>query len=483
MADGRPNILLLLTDQQRFDTIRALGNPVICTPVLDDLVARGTAFTRAYTPSPVCVSARGAMLTGLEPQTTGCTDNAPMDFSRQSLMQRLGAAGYQCHGAGKMHFVPKPRELWGFESRDFCEEGGGRDDFREYLDRHGYSHVLDPHGVRSEYYYLPQPSQLPARHHPTAWVVDRSIDWLQARDHDRPFFLFTSIIKPHPPFESPTTWNKLYRPPDMPLPKRPAASQELLTYWNRYQNRYKWRDRGWDEQLVRTIKAAYYACISFIDYQLGRLLEHLDATGDLDNTVILFSSDHGELLGDYGSWGKRCMLDSAARIPLIAIWPDGYGAGQRCDEPASLIDIVPTALAAADLPRDGLPGVDLRRLAAGALPRDAVYGQFQSGPQAVYMRATREHKYIWSAPDQREWLLDLTADPEETRDVAGDPDQAARLVVERTATLQHFASEDNVVDGRWQRHPLRTLPSDPDAGLLFQDAPGSAAVPDPRYRD
>ncbi|HAZ64611.1 MAG TPA: sulfatase, partial [Armatimonadetes bacterium] len=89
MADDRPNILLLLTDQQRFDTIRALGNPVIRTPVLDDLVARGTAFTRAYTPSPVCVSARGAMLTGLEPQTTGCTDNAPMDFSRQSLMQRL----------------------------------------------------------------------------------------------------------------------------------------------------------------------------------------------------------------------------------------------------------------------------------------------------------------------------------------------------------------------------------------------------------
>jgi arylsulfatase len=244
----RPNILLIMTDQQRWDTIAALGNPIIRTPALDSLVGGGTTFTNAYTPSPVCVSARCALLTGMAPHRTGCTDNMPMSQHLPSLMDRLQEAGYQTHGVGKMHFTPDSNELWGFESRDISEEISAldteTDDFRHYLGENGYGYVDEPHGVRSEMYYIPQPSQLPAHLHNTAWVADRSVDFLARRDPERPFFLWTSFIKPHPPFESPTPWNKLYRAAEMPPPFRPEGFESLLSYWNRVQNRYKYRDHG-----------------------------------------------------------------------------------------------------------------------------------------------------------------------------------------------------------------------------------------------
>ena len=172
---NQPNILLLFTDQQRADTIAALGNPIIRTPALDRLVREGTAFTRCYTPSPVCVSARCALVTGLPPHVTGCVDLMNMPQNRPSFIQRLRQLGYQTHGIGKMHFTPDPRRLWGFESRDISEEfAWPGDGYQKFLERHGYRHVAEPHGVRSEFYYIPQPSQLPARLHHTTWEIGRA---------------------------------------------------------------------------------------------------------------------------------------------------------------------------------------------------------------------------------------------------------------------------------------------------------------------
>jgi arylsulfatase A-like enzyme len=196
----RPNILLLFTDQQRADTIAALGNPIIRTPTMDGLCREGVAFTRCYTPSPVCVSARCSMVTGLPPHRTACVDNGtPQPPDAVSFMERLAAAGYQTHGVGKMHFVPDYGRMWGFESRDFSEEMAA-DGYVAMLRKHGFSHVDEPHGVRSEMYYVPQPSQLPAELHNTAWVADRAVEFLRRRDGRRPFFLWASFIKPHPPF-------------------------------------------------------------------------------------------------------------------------------------------------------------------------------------------------------------------------------------------------------------------------------------------
>ena len=205
---SRPNILFVFTDQQRFDTIGALGNPVMRTPVLNRLCEQGATFTKCYTPSPVCIPARAAMVTGRPPHLTDCTHNgASVDPAVPSFMQRLADCGYQTHGVGKMHFTPTRERLWGFESRDYTAGESAESGFRRMLDENGFSHVDEPHGAQSEMYYIPQVSQLPAHLHETAWVADRSIDFLKRRDRRRPFFLWSSFLKPHPPFEAPTPWN------------------------------------------------------------------------------------------------------------------------------------------------------------------------------------------------------------------------------------------------------------------------------------
>jgi arylsulfatase A-like enzyme len=466
----RPNILLLFTDQQRADTIGALGNPVIQTPALDSLVREGTSFTSAYTPAPVCVAARCSLLLGQWPHQTGCTANNPMPQDRTSLMQMLREAGYQTHGTGKMHFSPDSRRLWGFEARDYSEECMLKDDFAAILRAHGYDHIVDPQGVRSEYYYLPQPSQLPARLHHTTWVADRSLDFLRGRDQTRPFFLWTSFIKPHPPFEAPVPWNRLYKPTQMPLPHLPEGYEGSLTYWNRLQNRYKWRDRGMDLQLLRTMRAAYYACISFVDYHVGRILAYLRETNQLDNTLVLFTSDHGELLGDFGSYGKRTMLDAAARIPLLARYPERFAAGERCDDVASLVDVLPTCLQAAGLPvPDSAVGCDLASVAQRECERDAVTSQYSNGPTGLYSLIGRQHKYVYSAADNHEWLY-ARSDSPETRDLSAEQlETTAQMRGELIGRLRADGYEEPFEGDHWQVFPPTTVPDDSEALLLYQE--------------
>ena len=477
MSANPPNILFLFTDQQRFDTIAALGNPTIKTPALDRLVSEGTAFTQAYTPSPVCMAARCAIVTGQPPHLTGCTANNPMPQDRASFMQHLSQSGYQTAGIGKMHFSPDPHKMWGYEHRVFSEEGASPDDeFVAYLNQQGYDHVQDPHGVRSEYYYLPQPSQLRAEHHHTHWIADRSIDFLRDRDQNRPFFLWSSFIKPHPPFENPTPWNKLYRASEMLLPFRPAGYENLLSFWNHVQNRYKYRDAGIDDQLMRTMRAAYYAAISFIDYNVGRIL---DALGDeIDNTLILFSADHGELLGDYGSVGKRVMLDAAARVPLLARYPREFAAGERVDAPTSLLDIWPTALTAAgnESIHSSDEGEALQRVADGSTARKMVYSQFSEGRYGLYMVTDGRYKYIYSAADEKEWLFDRQRDLDERHNFAYNPSYHAETTRLRSTLIERFQDDGYdiaVEDGAWKRYGKQALPDDPDFGLLFQDPPGT----------
>lgn len=471
----KPNILFLFTDQHRFDAIRAHGNSDIRTPVLDRLIKDGTTFSRCYTPSPVCVPARAAIASGLPPHVTGCADNAPMQREYPSFMEHLRDSGYQTHGVGKMHFTPDHQKMWGFETRDVSEETKVEgNDFHAYLREHGYNHVHEPHGIRSENYYIPQPSQLPAHLHETHWVADRSIDFLNNRNLDQPFFLWSSFIKPHPPFESPTPWNKLYRCPDMLHPFTPGNSEELITFWNRVQNRYKYKDAGTDLFLLRTMRAAYYSCISFIDFNVGRILDALGA--EADNTLIVFSSDHGEMLGDYGSFGKRCMLDPSARVPFIMRWPGHAPAGATCTTPVSLLDLWPTFLQAAGI--DVPPAHTTSRSVLDLLrhpPEDrTVISQYHQGRYGLYMITDGNFKYIHSAPDQKEWLFALAEGERETVDLSADPRYASVLTTLRGKLIQQLAQDgcgDVLDNGEWKLHPIAPFLTDPDDGLLFQDPP------------
>jgi arylsulfatase len=471
------NILLFFTDQQRGDTIHALGNDIIETPNMDRLVREGVAFERAFTPSPVCVPGRCSMYYGLYPHHTGCADNGdPGPKDRPTMMELLTKEGYRTHGIGKMHFSPDGQALCGFQSRERQEEGVARaedDDYLQYLLEKGYTHVFDPHGQRSEMYYIPQLSQLPARDHPTQWVGDRSIEFIRNHDFSKPFFLMSSFIHPHPPFAPPTPWNKIYRAKDMPHAHVPENYEDCLTYINHFQNRYKYRDQGIDRNLLRTQKAFYYSCISFIDYQIGRILQQLEELGQLDNTLIILTADHGELLGDYNSFGKRSMLNSAARIPMIVRFPVKMEKGMQCSKPVSLVDVMPTALDAAGIDAGdlSLDGESLIKIASGEARREYVISQFQKDGLGLYMIATEDKKYFYSAPDDKEYYFDNVADPMETKNLMsseGSP-EAADLKKELIRVLRE-SGQDGAVDGEeWRKYPKRKMPEDPDEGLLFQD--------------
>ncbi len=478
---ARPNILLLFTDMQRFDTIAALGNPVIKTPNLDRLVREGTSFTSAYSPSPVCVPARWCMHYGQYPRKSGLYTNGGMpEDNGASLPAILGATGYRTAAIGKCHFTPDRQAMRGFDSRlsqEECCSDPEKDDYCRWLKHNGYDYD-EPHGTRGEMYYTPQVSLHTEADHPTTWIGDRSLDFI--RDNaaaDQPWFLFSSFIHPHPPLAPPKPWHKLYRSPLMPLPNVPRDSEALHMWINRHQNRYKFRDQGIDANLVRTIKAYYYATISYVDFQIGRILDTLEQSGQLDSTLIVFSSDHGELLGDYNCFGKRSMHDASSRIPMIVRGP-GFAGDVRCHTPVSLVDLLPTMASAAGLQPPESDGVDLAAVANGATDRQVVFSQFGKAEKAIYMCVSREWKYVYSAGDRTEFLFDRLGDPAETRNKAGLPMLASAKQAMKTALLDYLhremasdAVEETAGKLDWRQYSRLDMSylDDPDAGLLIQD--------------
>ena len=376
-----------------------------------------------------------------------------------------------------MHFTGDRGGLRGFHARDVQEEISGTtdaNDYLKYLHAHGYDYVHDPMGARGEMYYIPQISQLPARHHPTAWVADRSIDFLKNRDTSKPFFLWSSFIHPHPPFSPPTPWNKLYRGSLMPFPKRPDNMEDLWTHFNRHQNRYKYRDAGLDNRMLQVMRGYYWACISFIDYSVGRIIDELEQQGELDNTLIVWSSDHGELLGDYNCFGKRSFLDAAARVPMLVRYPERFPRGIVEETPCGLMDLIPTFLGAAGISDHNadLDGLDMADLVGNGRER-MIYGQIQRGQQGMYMAYDGNLKYIYSAGDQKEYLLDHRTDAEETRNCAYNILYASEVKTMREKLIGFFQNEgytDPLDGNQWKDFGAIAEPKSVDANLLIQDA-------------
>jgi len=263
----------------------------------------------------------------------------------------------------------------------------------------------------------------------------------------------------------------------MPLPYLPENRDELMCFINRFQNRYKYRDRGLDLQLIRCIRAYYYACVSFIDHQVGRILAALEESGELENTLIVYSADHGELLGDFGCFGKRSFHDASQRVPLIVRQAGRFEAGAICEAPASLVDLLPTFLAAAGerLPED-CDGMDLAALASGESRNEPVYFHYSRGEDAILGAVDADWKYAWSAPDARGYLFDRHEQPEAVNRVDEGGEAVVTLArldaaVRARAARYPFSSENLAPDGNWLRREPKQMPEDPDEGLLYQDPP------------
>lgn len=443
----KPNIILIYTDQQRYDTIGAAGNDIIQTPALDALSNHASLFNRCYTASPVCVSGRCSLLYGQYPAGTKCYDNSyPMPDCQPSIMDTLKDDGYYTQGIGKMHFTPDSGALRGFNLRISQEELPEKikdDDYLMYLDKHKQlKNIYDIHGQRSELFYIPQISQLQKQYHPTQFIGDMTEEFIENYDKDRPFFLMSSYIHPHPPFAPCVPWNKLYRAVDMPLPKVPVDSENIITNYNRIQNQYKYKDWGIDKNLERTQKAFYYACISFVDYQISRTIDALKKRGIYDNTMIIFTSDHGELLGDYDCFGKRSMVDSACRVPLIIKYPNSINKNVITDA-VSTIDVYKTIIDIADIKTNSatLDGISLA--GENYKNRDCVFSHIGCGEKALYMAASKNEKYYYSVWDEKNYYFNLKDDPNETQNQAYNDIYKHKVIVMKKKIIKYLKSNNS----------------------------------------
>lgn len=467
------NVLLIMADQFRFDAIAAHGNPHVRTPGLDRLVNTGTTFRRTYTESPVCVPARAALLTGQLPHRMGVIDNhTTLAADAPTFPRRLTEAGYVTQAVGKMHFNPT-RTHHGITNLLLSEEIPDKledDDYLQDLVAAGYGHVVEPHGVRHELYYSPQPSQLPEHLTTTAWTGRRTREFIadRATEPERPWFCFTSFIKPHPPWDPPTPYYLQHDPLEMPDPVRTDEELARLDYHVRAQHRVKWT--GPDERLdrIRTMRAYYYACVESVDAQIVAILDELETLELRDDTLIIFTADHGEYLGDHWAYGKRGFHDAAARIPLVASAPGWLPSGHTVDALTGLTDVAPTLLSLAGVPADGLDvdGHDLAPLARGDVDRvrDLHVGQYQERELGLYFVTNGKYKYVYSAADDRETLLRVGSPQDDTVDLSNDPEHAEVLAELRKALISRFQSDgyEAPLDGdRWRRWEAPELPGHP----------------------
>jgi arylsulfatase len=431
---NEPNILLIFTDQQRWDTLAAYGNDKIKTPNLDRLASQGAVFETAITPCPMCLPARTCAMTGFTAGKLGSLDNRyPSSVDNaDTIAGHLRKRGYYSKAIGKMHFSNEPHaESYAMESMDLSEETRGirfTDDrkrfvYDEYdrflLDRSLFGWDKPPEIGYNE--IKPVINNLPKESHVTQWCGDATVNWLkESRPKDRPFFLWASFVKPHVPYDCPKHLVGFYDERDM---GEPWVSDRDGTSKNPYIEQYRNEKEFnlYSGEANRRSKAYYYANITFIDEQVGRILDALDEEGLAESTLVIFTSDHGDLMGDHRLWYKSFGYEGSIRVPLIMRWPGRIAPGSRNGELAGHLDLFPTILAAAGIvdytPR---PGHNLFDFLAGKAVCDLQVSEIMYPPEYMLHIRTKEWKYLFYQNGGYEELYHVSVDPHELFDLSDD---------------------------------------------------------------
>lgn len=438
--NARPNILWICTDQQRFDTVAALGNPHIRTPHLDQLVSEGMAFTHAFSQSPVCTPSRASFLTGRYPRTAGPRRNGQALPPSEALVTKtLADAGYDCGLSGKLHIAPcmgrvEPRMDDGYRVFHWSH------DPTPQWPENEYHQWLAAQGVRWRDIYRPdgRPAYpgAPSEYHQTTWCADRAIDFVREK-RDAPWLMSVNIYDPHHPFDPPKEYLDRYDPDALPDPAYVPGELDNKPPFQKPRHNNSFRDLTARER--RECTAAYYAMIEHADHHVGRMLKALDETGQRDNTIVIFMSDHGELLGDHGMYLKGPYLyDCSVRVPLIVRWPGRFPAGKRSDALVELVDLAPTLLEAAGRPVPSrMQGKSLMGILSGASDvarhKDEVYTEFyedepfsprvKDRPMLTMLRTSAAKVVVYAGLGIGE-LYDLEADPGEHVNLWDDPAHA-----------------------------------------------------------
>ena len=446
---ARPHIILLMTDQHRGDALGCAGHPAVRTPHLDALAARGARFINAFSSTPSCTPARAGLLTGLSPWHHGLLGYGRVarryEFEMPRLLAQLGYFGF---GIGKMHWFPQ-KSLHGFEGTLVDESGrveeeGFVSDYRNWF--HLEAPGLDPDATGIGWNeHRAGPYALDERLHPTAWTGATAVRFIENYKPAKPLFLKVSFARPHSPYDPPRRVLDRIDPQRIPLRVVGDWASEFAAYPDTPDAAYG--DFG--EAHAAAARRHYCANIAFIDDQIGAILAALKKKGFLDNALVLFTSDHGDMLGDHHHWRKTYPYQGSARIPLLIQWPAAWTAGTPrgavLAQPAELRDVLPTFLdaAGAEIPSrmDGRSLLSLVRNPASAW-REAIdleHAQiYRPGNYWGGMTDGRT-KYVWFYPDGREMLFDLAKDPGEKHDAAGDPACRKTLESWRARFAEHLA--------------------------------------------
>lgn len=444
MSNDRPNIILIMTDQQRYDTIQALGFPYMDTPNLDRLVEEGVALTNCFCTAPSCAPSRAALFTGGYPHSTGVFKNA--DKWPRTWVEDLAESGYHCVNIGKMHTYPY-QALYGFHERYVVENKDRYLEGRYFFDE--WDKALHARG-------LPKPGrimyrnlkdyrermgafewELPEDMHPDMFVGGMATWWIDRYPKTTPLFLQIGFPGPHPPYDPPFRYAEPYLKKDLPIPvvsEKDLTSQPPPFLALRKHNSEIDHDsvvfslNPSQEQLHR-LRAYYLANVTMIDEKIGEILQALEAKGYLENAVVIFTSDHGDCLGDHGHIQKWTMYDEIVKMPAIIWSPGRFDGGQRLDNLYSQIDIGATILELADLQ------VPANMEAESLIP--ALEGRDTEGHKCVFaehsrdavlqetefmtMVRTKDWKLVHFLDEPFGQLFDLKNDPKEVNNLWDDP--------------------------------------------------------------
>lgn len=461
MGTERPNVLFLMDDQHNARCLGCYGNDDVRTPNLDRLASQGVRFDRAYAQSPICMPSRTSVFTGRYPHSVGVFGNygsLPPDVL--SLARHLQNQGYETGAFGKIH-LPVDWPTHGFETRRSCdfadaEQHASENHYYTYLERVGLDHEYDFGPPTGEFPHSTYVSNIPYEHCVEKWTADETIRWLDNRDGEGPFFAWTTFQRPHPPYSPPPEYVDLYSPEDIELPPRDPDEFETKPANWREQAESEIYQQSTDED-IKQVLAYYYSLITLIDEQIGRVLDHLEAAGELENTIVVFASDHGDFAGEHGFVKKTLGIPEAVhRVPFIWRYPERFREGETNDDLVELVDLFPTVCDAVDAPiPDAVQGQSLESTLTAGTPvdRDAAYCI------GSHLRAIRtdEWKLTYYLEEDDGELYHIDEDPWEHENLYHcEAYRDERLELIERLFRFHIETEEPEI-------PLRGIPSGTDA--------------------
>lgn len=464
----QPHIILIISDQHRGDAMNCMGNPSVVTPNMDALAADGTLFMNGYSSTPSSTPARSGLLTGLSPWHHGMLGYGRVGSRyRYEMPRMLGDLNYFSFGIGKMHWFPQ-KALHGF--RGTLVDESGRVETDDFISDYRLWFQMQAPGLNPDSTGIGWNAHgaaafaLPEDLHPTAWTGKMACEMIRNYDkgNRQPLFLKVSFARPHSPYDPPRRLVDLYKDKDVPAP--------FVGEWCKEKDYAVLREAGtadkdapfgnFGEEYAKNSRRYYYANVTFIDEEIGKVMQALKEQGMYDNALICYISDHGDMLGDHHHWRKTYPYEGSVHVPYIVKWPSKchFAKGNKVEQPVELRDLLPTFLeiGGGTVPAD-MDGQSLVNLVNGNEGNWRKYIDLEHStcysPDNYWCALTDgKMKYIWRFHTGEEELFDLSKDPHELKDVAKEKKYQSQLLSMRQAMVKHLSErgEEFVKDGKLQ---------------------------------